>query len=295
MRRNQLASRRIQAALPAALLLAGCAITAGWSPLGRAGALFEAQPVDPSRFAVLARPLSRSSDWILLVLEQLRPGPLCWQTRPDGLVDPALNRFDYTGTCGRFIDSNAYSLRFAEGDSPAGSSLRLRLEPVGRELQLQASSPEQAGVLVVGRGPLPLRRQQDAFVPIQLEPGWELKRRSYGSQLLNHLYFSHPEAAGQLLARTSELPAAARRNPARRGLPPLPPPPPPLQAETPSPASQAEQGRAQRPSLQARVRAPRPWGSRRQEQTVPQSPAEVLAPAMPMGRVIALQVIPFQE
>jgi hypothetical protein len=96
--------------LALALALLGCggaalAASLGGPAVARAAALFEARPVDASRFAVLARAVGRD-DWTLLVLEQLRPAPLCWQSRTDGLVDPSLNRFDYTGICGRYIDSN---------------------------------------------------------------------------------------------------------------------------------------------------------------------------------------------
>ena len=57
-------------------------------PQVRAGDLFSSQPLDNSRFAVLAKPVGRS-DWTLLVLEQLAPLPRCWESRADGLVAPA--------------------------------------------------------------------------------------------------------------------------------------------------------------------------------------------------------------
>jgi len=265
----------------ATLALGGSALVAALAPWGRAAGLFEARPVQADRFAVLARPVGRD-DWTLLVLEQIQPAPLCWQTRADGLVDPSLNRFDFTGICGRYIDSNGYSLRFADGQTSRDGSdgLRLRLEPVGGELQLQASSPDQSGVLVVGRAALP-SRVRDAFVAIQLEPGWELRRRSYGSQTLNHLYFSHPSPARQLLARAGA-PAAGGW---QRRLPLLtpPPPPPPATAFSPEPV-RLRPARQPRTSLQARVNPHDAWTS--------QPPQAAGAPA---GRVIALQVIPFQE
>jgi hypothetical protein len=292
MQRNYLGIRRRTAALalPAALALLGTAGLAGLAPWGRAAALFQAQPVDPSRFAVLARPVG-VEDWTLLVLEQLRPGPLCWQQRPDGLVDPSLNRFDFSGICGRFVDSNGYSLRFGDGaaSSDGSAGLRLRLVTVGDELQLQASSPELAGTLLVGRGPLSAR-VRDAFVAIRLEPGWELKRRSYGGALLNHVYFSNASSARDLLARPALPAGLARRSPPARRFPPMaPPPPPPLPmaaalAPAPEPR-QARSGRRTRFSL--RPAAASPAGLQGQ------GAAEALV--APPGRVIALQVIPFRE
>lgn len=314
MERTYLGRRRARAGLialaPLLLAVAGVAGTA--AALGparvRAAALFDAQPVEPGRFAVLARPVGRD-DWTLLVLEQLREAPLCWQMRADGLVDPSLNRFDYTGICGRYLDSNGYSLRFARGQGGGDGSdgLRLRVEPVGDELQLQAASADLAGVLVVGRAPLP-QRQREAFVAIRLEPGWELQRRRYGSQALNHLYFSHPASARELLARASATPGESLSGSGRRPLrierdavPLLPPPPPPLGAEIP-PARRP--GRS-RPISQARLSIPSPnaslseaqpaWAAAGRAPNDPQLPPGG-AGAMPApGRVVALQVIPFRE
>jgi len=164
---------------------------------GVAAALFDSRPLDNSRFAVLARPVGRS-DWNLLVLEQVQPQPRCWESRRDGLVDPSLNRFDYTGICNRYLDSNGYSLRVGQED--LATSHRLRLQQVGNVLLLQALSPNQPTALVVGRGEIP-RRDREGFVAIQLDPGWELQRRSYGNQTLNHLYFANATTLGQLIVQ----------------------------------------------------------------------------------------------
>lgn len=306
MQRNYLGQRLA----PLALALTGLTAVATLPPADlRAAALFEAQPVDPSRFAVLARPVGRE-DWTLLVLEQLRPRPLCWQSRSDGLVDASLNRFDFSGICGRYIDSNGYSLRFAagEGNGDAGSGLRLHVEPVGNELQLQASSADLAGVLVVGRAPLPAR-VRDAFVAIQLEAGWELQRRSYGGQALNHLYFSHAGSARELLAQAAGSGMGGPGRPVQRstrGFPPLrlpPPPPPPLttaEREAISPIAPPRRGGRQRPLSQARI-SPQPldsaagWGDGSQARPGLQAQRGTQAFVASPGRVIALQVIPFQE
>jgi len=237
----------------------------GLTPQGQAGELFEARPVDPDRYAVLGRPLG-NGEWTLLVLEQIKPAPLCWQRRPDGLVDPSLNRFDYTGICGRYLDSNGYSVRLGnqEGSGLAAGPLRLRLEQSGQELRLLASSPAQNLDLVVGRAAVPVR-DRDAFVALRLNPGWELQRRRYGNQTLNHLYFANAASAEQILAAASRPepsgPLAARRTWSPRRLPP--PPPPPSAALAPD----ADGG----------------WGG----QPPLASGGE--------GRVIALQVIPFRE
>jgi len=99
-------------------------------------------------------------------------------------------------------------------------------------------------------------------VALRLNPGWELQRRRYGSQTLNHLYFANAASAGQLLAASRPGPLSARRafNPMR--LPP-PPPPPPSAALAPV----ADGGWRGQPTMA--------------------SGGE--------GRAVALQVIPFRE
>ncbi|MCP9850021.1 DUF3747 domain-containing protein [Cyanobium sp. Morenito 9A2] len=163
-------------------------------PAARAAALFESRPVEVSRFAILAKPVARS-DWSLMVLEQLRPAPACWQQRSDGLIDAALTRFDYSGICSRYIDSNGYSLRVGEVD--LSSRYRLQLRQMGQELQLLGSSPDSRQDLLLGRGSV-LRRDRDGFAAIALEPGWHLRRRVYGGQTLNHIYFASDANLAQL-------------------------------------------------------------------------------------------------
>ena len=175
-----------------ALAGAGLALLTPWAG---AANLFDSRPLDTSRFAVLARPVG-PSDWNLLVLEQIQAQPLCWEQRPDGLIDPALNRFDFTGICSRYLDSNGYSLRI--GDEDLASRYRLRLEQRGGSLALLAMSPNESGQLLVGRGPVP-QRDRDGFVQIQLEPGWQLQRRVYGQQTLSHIYFANNTPLAQLL------------------------------------------------------------------------------------------------
>jgi hypothetical protein len=158
----------------AGLALAGAGLPLVQPGLAMAAGLFQSTDVDAERFAVLAKPVG-DSDWTLLVLEQLAAQPSCWQARPDGLVDPTLNRFDYTGICNRYLDSNGYSLRVADQD--LGTTYSLRLQQVGSRLELQAISSNSSDILLVGRADIPLR-DRDGFVALKLEPGWDLKRRT---------------------------------------------------------------------------------------------------------------------
>ena len=234
----------------------------GSIPLAHAEGLFDGRPVDAANFAILARPVG-SDDWNLLVLEQLRRRPACWQQRPDGLIDPSLNRFDFTGVCSRYLDSNGYSLRINRDD--LSGSWRLRLVQRGPTLYLQASSVASPTELVVGRAEVG-RRDRDAFVALQLDPGWELQRRSFGNQALSHIYFANGNSLPQLIAQASG--------------PTLQPPPTPLEA-------------ALSPLLARRGVRSRNW---RQGSNAPGSGGgELTSMAPEPGRTIALQVIPFKE
>lgn len=175
--------------------------------------LFAAQPLQENRFAILGRPVG-SEDWSLLVLEQLAAAPRCWTARPDGLVDPSLNRFNFTGVCNRYIDSNGYSLRIGEQD--LASSYRLKLVQVGEELRLQASSVSNPTDLLVGRGRVPMR-DRDGFVQLTLEPGWTLQRRTYQGRALSHLYFANGDSLPSLLARLQPEPEPVASAPTGRG------------------------------------------------------------------------------
>ena len=197
------------------LALAAAAAAPAWA------GVFNSQPLEQERFAVLAQPVGKN-DWKLLVLEQIKPDPLCWEQRSDGLIDPALNRFDFSGICSRYLDSNGYSLRVADQD--LASRYRLRLEQQGQSVALLAMSPSQPAELVVGQAPLP-KRDREAFVQIKLEPGWSLERRAYGSQTLSHVYFANGTPLSQLIAKASRNSATASMPAGHGALKPLPPQP----------------------------------------------------------------------
>ncbi|KEF41721.1 MAG: hypothetical protein ER33_09725 [Cyanobium sp. CACIAM 14] len=180
----------------AGLALAGAGLPLVRPPLAGAAVLFQSAEVEANRFAVLAKPVGEQ-EWSLLVLEQIATQPACWEPRRDGLVDPALNRFDYTGICNRYLDSNGYSLRV--GDDDLATTYRLRVQQIGSRLELQATTADNPTILVVGRAEVPLR-DRDGFVALRLDPGWELKRRIYQGRALSHLYFASSIPLEQLIA-----------------------------------------------------------------------------------------------
>jgi hypothetical protein len=185
--------------------------------------------------------------------------------------------------CGRFIDSNGYSLRVGDADlSPAH---RLRVQQRGSELQLLASAPAGGGEVLVGRGSLP-RRDRDLFVALQLEPGWELRRRMFGERSLNHVYFANSQTLPDLLVASRGRPPVVD-TPRPMELPVIPPPLAPGR----SPVDRAERPLRSPRMLQANRRGPA---------TPADQPAASSSGELGMGEgagsgVVALQVIPYED
>ena len=179
----------------------GLAAIAGSLP-GLARALFDSRPLNQERFAILAQAVG-TDRWKLLVLEQIKTRPLCWEERQDGLMKPSLNNFDFTGICSRYLDSNGYSLRTSGKD--AEKRYRLRLKQSRNGLALQAMDSVRGGGITVARASN-VRRDKNAFVKLTLEPGWSLERRSYKGRTLSHVYFANAEPLNTLLASSRAQP-----------------------------------------------------------------------------------------
>ena len=210
--------------LRAAGLTAVGLLAAGLSQEGSARALFDSAAVPQEHIAVLAQPIGRAQ-WKLLVLEQIKAQPRCWRARQDGLVEPSLNRFNFSGICKRYLDSNGYSLR--SGGQDLGTRFRFRLKRFGTLLKLEALDPQQRAPLLVGQARIS-KRDPNGFVALRLEPGWALERRVYQGRPLNHLYFAHQEPVNRLLAMASS--RGHRSGFSRLGAPMAPITPPPLPA-----------------------------------------------------------------
>ena len=220
--------------LRAAELTAVGLLAAGLSQKGSARALFDSAAVPQEHIAVLAQPIGRAQ-WKLLVLEQIKAQPRCWRARQDGLVEPSLNRFNFSGICKRYLDSNGYSLR--SGGQDLGTRFRFRLKRSGTSLKLEALDPQQRAPLLVGQARIS-KRDPNGFVALRLEPGWALERRVYQGRPLNHLYFAHQEPVNRLLAMASS--RGHRSGFSRLGAPMAPITPPP------SPAAPASRRRTTR-------------------------------------------------
>jgi len=214
--------------LRAAGLTALGLLAAGLQPEAAARALFDSTALPQERFAVLAQPVGRAK-WKLLVLEQIQTQPRCWTPRQDGLVEPSLNRFDFSVICKRYLDSNGYSLR--SGGQDLGTRFRFRLQQSGTSLRPEALDPQQRAPLLVGHARI-LGRDPNGFVALQLEPGWSLERRVYQGRQLNHLYFAHQAPVNRLLALASRRGQGSGFTRLGAPMPPVPPPPLPTARAT---------------------------------------------------------------
>ena len=121
-----------------------------------------------------------------------------------------------------YLDSNGYSLR--SGGQDLGTRFRFRLKPSGASLRLEALDPQQGAPLLVGQARIS-KRDPNGFVPLKLEPGWALERRTYQGRKLNHLYFAHQEPVNRLLALASNSGHRSGFQQLGAPMPPIAPPP----------------------------------------------------------------------
>ena len=253
----------------AALGLAGSALAAGL-PLAHSAALFDSTPVEEGRAVALARSVG-GSGWKLVVIEQLQADTPCWQSAADGRVLTNLPGSTDANLCRQLLSSSGYSLRI--GGEDVASRWRLRIEPSGDQLELQALNPSAITPLVVGRSPRPAAGSEE-LVAFALEPGWTFQRRSYQGRDLNHIYLANGEPLAALQAR-------ARNGGNLLGALPAPPPP----------ASGARSD--SRPSLLSSRFSSRFNGSRSGQADGGSLGGTTDLPEA--GEVVALQVVPYDD
>lgn len=172
--------------VPAVIALAGAI-----APIPARSVEFDAQAVDESRFILVAA--SRNfNDHHFIILEQISNRQACWMESGEAptAVDPLLLNFDFTGICGRSIDSNGYSIRVDGRDLALDYSLRVVRR--GNQLILVAGSNADFGADLI-----PLGRSYgispSGYTKILLDPGWRLARRAYQDTLLGHIYITTDE------------------------------------------------------------------------------------------------------
>jgi hypothetical protein len=154
---------------------------------------FSETAIEPTEVIAIARPYGvETTKYDLLIIQQIPQKRQCWQTNVGTpiVVDPLLLNFDFTGSCNRATDSNGYSVRIDGQDY--GLEYLLRIVPKGNELILVATSrTRQAPELTIGR----TAGLVNGFMQIQLDPGWQLTKRTFNGKQLGHFYFSTTQAS----------------------------------------------------------------------------------------------------
>lgn len=210
-------SRRLAITAGALALAAGLPLPTVWAAVGSGSTFFQALPLDPLRFVLVAAPIGTGAKAQLNIYEQVRSSRPCFAVSGlnPAVVNPLLATFDFTGICSRYIDGNGYSLRVGAAD--LATSYRLSVQRTSDDTLLLAL-PTRAGAgpeMVVARS----KGTGTGFLQLQFEPGWELKRRAFGGRALGHVYVfrdSWPEGTLSAAPATPVDPVATPPAPTRR-------------------------------------------------------------------------------
>ncbi len=202
--------------LLAGLLPVLAAFSVAVDPIRPAGArsIFAAAEVELDKFVLVAAPIGRGERSQLNIYEQVKGTRPCFavgEGKP-AAVNPLLATFDFSGICGRYIDANGFSVRI--GGSDLATSYRLMVTRDTDDMLLLAiptrgaAGPEMVVARTLGLG--------GGFLKLELEPGWTLKRRQYGSRRLGHIYLYRDDWPGSstAAAAASDPPAPAVESPA---------------------------------------------------------------------------------
>jgi Spy/CpxP family protein refolding chaperone len=170
--------------LAALSTLAISSFGASFTPQPAQAALFGERAVEQQDFVAVAAPVGNTGRHQLLVLEQQSNRRDCWAEN-GSTVEPLLLNFDFTGICGRYTDSNGYSIRTAGQD--LGVQYNLRTVRQGSDLVLQGVPflPNRP-TIELGRAPY-----RNDFVRIDLNDGWDFAKRTYQGRTLGHVYLSN--------------------------------------------------------------------------------------------------------
>jgi hypothetical protein len=167
--------------------------------------LFTQQEAAQSNFVAVAAPYGGGTAHQLMVIEQLRNSQACWgETRGPGptVIEPLLVNFDFTGICGRSLDSNGYSIRMGGEDLAMRYAIRIIRTNDDMALMGIPNRPELP-VLDLGH----TQGLSSGFTKIQLNPGWRFTRRSYQGKSLGHVYLTHDSPITAMVSPTV-IPAA---------------------------------------------------------------------------------------
>lgn len=150
---------------------------------------FSEKEIDQSKFVLVAAPVGTSGLHQLLILEQISPDKQCWSESGGNpvIIDPLLLKFDFTGLCGRSVDSNGYSIRVDGEDLGGRYLLQIRKTPTDLVLMgIPDSKAKGDQEIELGR----TNGYTPSFAKIILHPEWRLTRRTFNKKPLGHVYIS---------------------------------------------------------------------------------------------------------
>ncbi|MCC5896468.1 MAG: DUF3747 domain-containing protein [Phormidium sp. BM_Day4_Bin.17] len=201
-------------------------------PQAAQAATFGERAVAQDNFVAVAAPVGNTGRHQLLVIEQQSNRRDCWSEN-GSIVNPLLANFDFTGICGRYTDSNGYSIR--TGGQDLGVQYNLRTVRQGADLVLQGVPflPNRP-TIELGRAPY-----ANDFVRIDLNDGWEFSKRSYQGRTLGHVYLSNSQSLSALTQNSN--PSASRPST------PTPPRQPQEKQPTPQPSPEPSQPSQEQP------------------------------------------------
>jgi hypothetical protein len=144
--------------------------------------------VNQRKLVAIAVPRA-SGYYSLLVLEQRSAQKPCWRESGSAptRIEPLLLNFNFTGICGRSMDSNGYSIRAANQD--LGLKYRLSLQKQKNDVVLlgvPAGAGNSGKAIQIGR----THGLRSGFLKIDLNAGWRFTKRTYGGKTLGHIYFT---------------------------------------------------------------------------------------------------------
>jgi N-acetylmuramoyl-L-alanine amidase len=190
---------------------------------------FGQQEVDQGKLIAIAAPRSGGTAHQLLILEQVGANRQCWSETGNNpvVVDPLLLNFDFTGICGRSLDSNGYSIRVNGQD--LGLQYALRVVNRGGDLVL-VGQPNRRGeqTYEIGRA----NGATNGFAKLFLNPGWRFTKRTYNGRTLGHIYLTYEGALPSPTPTPSPVPSVT---PTPRPTPTPTPTPAPTPTPTPVP------------------------------------------------------------
>ena len=163
---------------------------------GTAQTFNQQELANPSRLIAVASPVGSGGSHQLLLIEQITDKRPCWAESGANptIVNPLLLTFDFTGICGRSLDSNGYSIRMAGQD--LGFDYSLSIIRTANDMVLVGRNPlrRRDPVVEIGR----TNGITNDFAKITLNPGWRFTRRTYQGQVLGHFYLTNDRTLAEV-------------------------------------------------------------------------------------------------